>query len=94
MFTERNGDRKNSPNFLVFLTDGNSNINAEETLPMATETRLMGVTIIVASVGNWLNMFELRGLASLPVDKHFFTVERFSQIPTLVRQIEQAVCNG
>ena len=39
MFTPFNGDRQDVPNFAVVITDGESNINEEETLPEAIEAR-------------------------------------------------------
>ena len=39
MFTALNGDRQDVPNFAVVITDGESNINEERTLPEAIEAR-------------------------------------------------------
>lgn len=34
MFTAANGDRSNVRNLLVVITDGNSNVNAQDTIPV------------------------------------------------------------
>ncbi len=39
MFTPFNGDRLDVPNYAVVITDGESNINEERTLPEAIEAR-------------------------------------------------------
>lgn len=51
MFTVENGDRIDVPNFAIVITDGQSNVNPEQTLPEAIKTRLAGIQIIVVSVG-------------------------------------------
>lgn len=42
ILTQANGDRVNVPNYLYIITDGNSNINAGNTIPEAIATRLLG----------------------------------------------------
>lgn len=41
MFTPGNGDRDTANNVLVIFTDGNSNINTENTIPYAIQAREM-----------------------------------------------------
>ena len=51
MFTPANGDRDTVPNYAIIVTDGNSNINQQNTIKEAIEARVDGVHIITVSVG-------------------------------------------
>ena len=51
MFTPANGDRLDIPNFAIVVTDGQSNVDRENTLPEAILARAAGIQIIVVSVG-------------------------------------------
>ena len=87
IFTESRGDRPDVPNFCIIITDGNSNINVEQTLPEAIVSRVEGIHIIVVAIGTMVNMIELEGMASLPVDKNIFMVERISSLPNVINQV-------
>jgi len=49
MFQAANGDRPNMPNYLVIMTDGNSD-NATATWIEATRARSQGINIITVSI--------------------------------------------
>jgi len=49
MFQPSNGDRSNAPNYLVILTDGNSD-NATSTWHEAMRARARGINIITVSI--------------------------------------------
>ena len=55
MFVPGAGDRIDVPNFAIVITDGQSNVNPETTLPESVATRLAAIQIIVVSVGEWFN---------------------------------------
>lgn len=93
-FSLANGDRTDVPNIAIIVTDGHSNINAEQTIPEAIQARVDGTHMIVATVENDHNNLELKGLASDPKEKNIFNVQRYSQLPTIVSTIVQATCNG
>ena len=42
MFVSSSGDRETVPNFAIVITDGNSNINPEKTIPEAIQARIAG----------------------------------------------------
>ena len=52
MFTSTTGDRVDAPNIVIAFTDGNSNVNADSTLPMAVQARIKGIHIITVGIGN------------------------------------------
>ena len=62
MFTESNGDRSDVRDYIILLTDGASNIREDETMPLAIDVRANGVKIISVSIGQDINMLEMRGM--------------------------------
>lgn len=52
------------------------------------------IHLMVVSVGDQINNLELKGIASEPVDKNLFKVERFQDLPNLVQQLANAMCDG
>lgn len=61
IFTASNGDRLDVPNHIFMFTDGNSNVNMGDTIPMAIRLRSSGVKISILGIGNDANTLELRG---------------------------------
>ena len=95
IFQERNGDRNEARNLAVVLSDGNSNINPENTFPEAAAAREDGIYIMGVVVGNkFANMVEMEGIASIPSKENVFNVERFSDLRTIVAEISDSTCDG
>jgi Mg-chelatase subunit ChlD len=93
MFTTANGDRGSATNIAIFITDGNSNIQAEETLKAAAEARLAGIHIMVIPVGlDFSNMVEISGMVSAPVEQNILFVQEFSELQTIVTNLTLATC--
>ena len=88
------GDRQDVPNFLILFTDGKANINPDDTIPQAIDTRIAGTHIISIGVGNDIDHFELRGIASDPVEYNVFTVKFFNELPDLQLPLIGATCDG
>jgi collagen type VI alpha len=94
VFTPGNGDRLTVRNFVIVITDGESNINSNLTLLEATRVRETGAKVMVVPVGgNFANMGEINAIASLPLDRMVHMVERFSELPNILPDIAQAACN-
>ena len=93
MFTSGNGDRSDMPNVIVLFTDGGSD-NMLDTIEQARLTRLDDITILVVSIGTWLNQQELNEIASDPDDKNIFPVPDFDQINDIASDLRKAICNG
>ena len=80
---------------LTLILDGNSNIDDESTLDAAAQLRATGTQVIVVPIGEtFTNMAEIEGMASEPVDKMIIGVDRFSQLPQIVMNITEGLCNG
>jgi collagen type VI alpha len=93
IFSPANGDRADAPNFAIVLSDGNSNVNQPQTIPMAIQSRNKGITMIAFAVGTDVNLFELRNIASEPYNNTIFNVSSSNDLPNLVQPIINAVCD-
>ena len=81
--------------FCFCFSDGNSNINSEDTLREAALLRARGTQIIVIPIGEkFANMPEIEGIASEPISDMIVGVNSFSQLPGIVMNITMALCNG
>ena len=94
VFVASNGDRPNVPNVAIVLTDGNSNINTDLTAPTAIAARNRGVHIIVFGVGTDVNVYELRNIASAPVNQTVFVVSTWKDLPLLKDGMISATCDS
>ena len=94
VFSLSNGDREDVPNFAFIITDGNSNINEEKTIEEAIRARQAGIHVFVVSVGKQINIIELKGMASEPVDDNIYKVDRFQDLRTIIELMPSAICNG
>ena len=76
----------------LFL-DGGSN-NFDDTVARATAAKESGVTILVVAVGGWLNMNEVRAIASVPVEQDVFFVSGFDDLISIEMALHDSVCNS
>ena len=61
MFQAGNGDRDDVDNYIILLTDGESNERETDTVPEAIDARVAGAKIISIGIGTDVNELELRG---------------------------------
>ena len=92
MFTNLNGDRTGVDNIVVIMTDGNSNINSEDTVPLANSLVNQGVRVMTVGIGSAMNRGELDSMASSPESENTFTLEDASQIATVAGDILDQIC--
>ena len=81
------------PSSLIF-TDGNSNINPENTIPDAIDARVKGINNVVIAVGEDLNMLELRGMANYPPSAFLHTVDTYRELDSIKDKIIESTCDG
>ena len=94
MFTVDNGDRDNVDNVAIIISDGQSNVNSENTIPQAIQARFNGIHLAVATMENDPNNLELKGIASDPDEENIFNVRRYSQLSNMVDSIVGITCDG
>lgn len=94
IFSAANGDRSDAPNYLFVLSDGNSNINVDDTIPAAVFCRNQGITLIPFAVGTDVNTFELRNLASLPYSSNIHTVQSMYNFASIKNDMIGSICDN
>jgi len=78
----------------IVITDGNSDIETDQTAPEAVLLHQAGITVIVVSVGTLTNATELRAIATRGLPRNIFHVDSYTQLVALAPQISPAFCNG
>ena len=83
MYSTGNGDRPDINNVIVLITNGGSS-NFDATLEEAVLAKLAGITIIVVSVSNWYNEFEIKQIASDPDTHNVFALSTMDDYVELI----------
>lgn len=83
-----------SPNMVVLITDGQSNIDHFETLPEAQRMKREGITILTLAVGFSGATAELTGMTSPPIHENLFYVDDFYALQELTDYIIRPICTG
>lgn len=80
------GHRQNAHRMAVVVTDGLSNIQADQTVPQAIQLKGIGTRIMVIAVGNYgdSGRKEMKDIASYPSEKNFFVVDDFNVMEQVV----------
>ena len=74
-----NGDRAWVPNIAILITVGASDVHENKTIPMASRAKRSGIHITAVGVSDQIDLDELKGIASGPLD--VINVTHFSEIP-------------
>lgn len=93
VFTPAHGSRVGVPKAVVVFSDGKSD-DFYETSNAAGRVREIGVTVFAVGVGQDLDLFELKAIASDPDCTHLSLVESYNQIDTLVQEMQHASCRS
>ncbi len=93
-FTTTKGDRLNSPNVIILLTDGVSNIDKHRTISDAEEARNKGIEIFTVGITNSINEDEVKGMSSVPQEEgtNYFKTADFMTLLALRDVVGQSVC--
>ncbi|KAK3083543.1 hypothetical protein FSP39_025167 [Pinctada imbricata] len=93
VFTGSGGDRPDVPNVVIIVTDGESNINNEQTIPEARQLKSTGVTMITVAVGFAQRTTELIGLTSKPINDNLVRVENYDALHNLKDKLVAPLCS-
>ncbi|KAL4226368.1 hypothetical protein ACF0H5_014351 [Mactra antiquata] len=85
MFTPRTGDRDRAPNFVVLITDGQSD-DPKYTVDQAEFAKAQGIHIIALGVG-LKDVKELRAVASPPADDNAISLKNFEELEAVKQRI-------
>ena len=93
LFIEQNGDRKNIPNVAVLITDGDSSIDNENTIPNARALHRDGIKIICIGVSNAISEDEIRAISSPPhiKNENYFIENGFYSLPYLTDTLVEII---
>ena len=80
------GHRQNARRLAVVVTDGNSNIQRDQTIPQAIQLKGIGTRVMVIAVGNYgdSGRKEMAGIASYPAKDNLFNVGDFDEMQEVV----------
>lgn len=90
IFQVFNGDRPGAINILIIITDGESNINEDRTIPEANLLKDSDTIIVAVGVTNDVNRYELQRMASSP--GLVFFVDDFNLLNDIIQGLIDVTC--
>ena len=90
MFAPQNGARLGIPKILVLLVHGMANVDTQNTLSEANQTKAANITIFTVGITERVDEAELRTIASTP--DYVFFVSNFTQLNSLVPTFTEDLC--
>ena len=93
MFQLTNGDRPDAQDIIIFVTDGESNLNADQTLPEARLVHNANIELVGIGI-NLYDTSELSGIASSRDSRYLQLAEDFEDLPNVMPHLLSAVCSG
>ena len=94
MFKARNGDRTGVDNVAIVVTDGNSNIQSQRTIPEADEAKDDDIRMMAVGVGRRVGHSEVTGIASVPSADNAFFMEDESELDDIANLILDELCDN
>ena len=92
VFTQR-GDRPYLKNFGILVTDGESNINQEDTIPNANKAKNDGIIMFAVGITERINITEVIGISSNGVElQTYWVLAGFNQMRDIVDKIITQIC--
>jgi len=93
VFLSRRGDRSAVRNVAIVVSDGNSNIYPDRTIPEADTARQRGVELFAVAVGQQSNTREMAGIASDPDSEHLLSMRTESELTTTANRLLDLLCS-
>lgn len=75
------------------MTDGLSNINAENTLKEAELAKKEGTHVISIGIGSF-DPFEINAMATEPASKNAYVIDSFDRLFNISDRLVSATCRG
>lgn len=95
-FNRFNGDRPDIKNIAVVITDGESNVDRQRTIPDAEAARSAGIAIFSIGVTNAVNEQELRQMSSMPQyrDQNYYMSAGFDVLGDILAKVASETCTA
>ena len=90
VFQEKYGDRTDAPNVAILLTDGQSNVHPNHTIPQADAAKKAGIWFITIGVA-LKDKTEIAQIASHP--QSVFTVNSFDALENITSLVMEKICD-
>jgi len=97
MWQAMNGDRTTARNVVLVVSDGDANIDADDTIPEAIRLKNDGQAVTKAvAIGqpSFINFNVLQSVVSRPSAINIFNTTSFNLLPNITQQLINATCNG
>jgi collagen type VI alpha len=92
VFNATQGDRPTVPNIAIIVTDGQSNVQADQTQIQAKIARDRGIELYAVAVGTNPGMVEINGIASQPTADHVFTLTSLMDAANVASTLIDHLC--
>ena len=93
MFTSQRGDRANVPNIAILITDGESTIDPEQTVPEANNARQKGITVFAIGIA-LKSQTELEAIGNKPSEEYVFNADNVDALEAIRRKVLDAACKA
>jgi dTDP-4-amino-4,6-dideoxygalactose transaminase len=81
------GDRANAPNIVLLVSDGNTDIDVQNTVGNAISLRQGGAFVIAVSIGSDANTYVLRSIASEPTSQTIIPSVSYTNLLNVVNNV-------
>ncbi|XP_071095868.1 uncharacterized protein [Haliotis cracherodii] len=92
VFTTSNGMRSQASKLVILLTDGGSD-STSQTMAAAERAKAAGVVFFTIGIGS-VNPDELMSVATQPNCTHYFLLNNFAEIDTILYEIQRSACRA
>ena len=94
-FTAGHGDRPGVRNVAIVITDGESRITPEQTIPEAEEAHNQDIIVYSIGVTDKVKEAEVIAISSPPheLNKNYFLATDFTNLDTIIQTIVDATCD-
>jgi collagen type VI alpha len=92
VFTSAAGDRSGVPNIMIVCSDGQSNVNSQNTIPEANAAKQRGITVYSVGIGQDVYRPEMEAIATAPISSHTVYVPTAADVPKGASTLLDLLC--
>jgi len=92
VYSSGRGDRAGVKNIAIVVSDGNSNINSDNTATEARVARQRHIEVYVAAVSDSVNMGEVNDIANDPDSTHVVRIRGQNDVQNAAKQLLDRMC--